>query len=70
MRLIIDRFEGDYAVVETDSGSIDIPRGELPDNAKSGDVLKKTADGFIIAETETRERRNKILKMMKRLTKE
>ena len=36
---MVDRFEGEYAVVETSSGMIDIPRKDLPPNAKEGDLL-------------------------------
>ena len=37
--LIIDRFEGDFAVVETENGFINIPRKDIPDGACEGDVL-------------------------------
>lgn len=70
MRMIIDRFEGDIAVVETENGNIDIPRGDIPPNAKEGDILTKTSDGYEIAVEETSKRRKKLLEMMKRLTKE
>ena len=37
---IIDRFEGEYAVVEReDQGMLKIPRSELPHDAHEGDVL-------------------------------
>ena len=40
MRLIIDRFEGDFAVVELeDRSTIDIPKKLIPKGAKEGDVL-------------------------------
>jgi len=43
--LIIDRFEGGYAVVEADKDFISIPRSELPKGAKEGDCLRLTIDG-------------------------
>jgi len=43
--LIIDRFEGDYAVVDTGLGTVNIPRTELPANAKEGDALRFVVDG-------------------------
>ena len=43
--LIIDRFEGNYAVVETDDGVILMPHTELPKGAKEGDCLRLTVDG-------------------------
>ncbi|EYE89810.1 hypothetical protein Q428_00525 [Fervidicella metallireducens AeB] len=40
MRGVIDRFEGDYAVIIKDDGSIEnVNRTRLPDEAKEGDVL-------------------------------
>ncbi|MCK9478958.1 MAG: DUF3006 domain-containing protein [Firmicutes bacterium] len=39
MKVIIDRFEGDFAVVETaDKKTINLPK-ELVPNAKEGDVV-------------------------------
>lgn len=38
---IIDRFEGDIAVVEADETMLDIPRSQLPAEAQEGDVLQK-----------------------------
>lgn len=70
MRIIIDRFEGDFAVVETENGSVDIPRSVLPTDAKVGDILKKSFYGYTVLRSETSERRKKLLEMTKRLTKE
>ena len=42
--LIVDRFEGDFAVIETDFGMMNIPKSELPENVKEGDVLKFVID--------------------------
>ncbi len=42
--LIIDRFEGDYAVVETSDGMLNIPIADLPSTVKAGDVLGLTVD--------------------------
>lgn len=70
MKMIIDRFEGDIAVIETENGNIDIPKSDIPLNAKEGDILIKTSDGYDIAAEETSKRRKKLLEMMKRLTKE
>lgn len=40
MRLTIDRFEGDRAVLRTDAGQeLVVPRGELHAHAREGDVL-------------------------------
>ena len=37
--LIIDRFEGEFAVVDTNNGLINIPRIDIPEEALEGDVL-------------------------------
>ena len=45
MRIIIDRIEGDFAIVELPSGQmIDCPRAMLPGNAKEGSILNITVD--------------------------
>ena len=62
--LIIDRFEGDFAVVETSNGMINIPMADIPDNAKEGDVLTIRLD-----ETAAAGRKQKIDKMMNDLFK-
>lgn len=42
MKVIIDRFEGDYAVVELENGEFaDMPKVFVP-NAKEGDVVTIT----------------------------
>ena len=62
--LIIDRFEGDFAVIETDEGMINIPRSDLPTGAKEGDILRLVID---TDGTETRKKR--IAGMMDKLFK-
>jgi len=39
MRCIVDRFEGDYAVVEYCGKVLNLPRVFLPQEAREGDVL-------------------------------
>lgn len=56
MNFIIDRFEGDYAVVELENKEmLDIPRAILPEEAKEGDVIN-----ISIEETETENRKKRI----------
>lgn len=66
--MIIDRFEQDFAVVETDDGIIDISRVYLPENAVEGDVIVLTDNGYIIDEQATAERRRAVTEMFSRLT--
>ena len=46
--LIIDRFEGDYAVVEysgeNETETMEIPRELVPDDAREGAILKLVVD--------------------------
>lgn len=65
MKMIIDRFEGKYAVCEMENLEMkDIEISKLPKNAKEGDVLIVTGDEIKIDEEETKNRRKKIKKLM------
>ncbi|WP_186429498.1 DUF3006 domain-containing protein [Clostridium sp. BSD9I1] len=58
MKVIIDRFEGDFAVCEKENKAmIDIPKEILPEEAKEGDVLNIN----ISIDTEETENRKKII---------
>ncbi len=60
MKLIIDRFEGDYAVVELENKKmINVPKDILPEGACEGSVI-----AIVIDESETTKRRNNIKKLM------
>lgn len=60
MNIIIDRFEGNYAVVELpDMTMVDMPISLVPEGAKEGDVLVIEIDT-----NETRERKERIQKLM------
>lgn len=59
MEVIVDRFEGDYAVVEVAIGKcVNIPRVLVPD-AKEGDIIK-----IEIEKEETEERKKYIKDLM------
>lgn len=59
MKVIIDRFEGEYAVVEIEVAKyVNIPKILLP-NSKEGDVIKIEID-----KQETEERKKNIQKLM------
>lgn len=63
MKLIIDRFEGNFAVVELEDGStVDIPKKVIPKGAKEGDVLVIKIDT-----AETNRGKERIKKMMEDL---
>ena len=63
MKLIIDRFEGDFAVIELPNGQmIDCPKAILPNDAKEGSVLE-----IIVDEKATNDKLQKITKRMNNL---
>ena len=69
IKLIIDRFEGKYAILESQAGNsitFNFPRHLLPKGAKEGSVLRFNID---IDNKETTRRRNKIIEKLNRLKK-
>ncbi|MFL0267972.1 DUF3006 domain-containing protein [Candidatus Clostridium radicumherbarum] len=67
MKVIIDRFEGNYAVCEEeDRTMIDIEKSKLPPGAKEGDVLAILDDEITIDIIETEKRK----KIIEELTKD
>ena len=70
MRVIIDRFEGEYAVCEKDDRTmINIKKSRLPANAKEGDVLVITGDVIKFDTTETLKRKRESEKLIDELFK-
>lgn len=66
MRIIIDRFEGNIAVVELENGSIiDCPKALLPPNAKEGSIINIAVD-----EEATNAKLNKVTERMNKLFKD
>ncbi|MCY6354309.1 DUF3006 domain-containing protein [Clostridium sp. ZS2-4] len=66
----IDRFEGKYAVIELDEGTmINIEADILPKEAKEGDVLNIT-DKITINYEETEKRKKEMEELTKGLFKE
>ena len=65
-KLIIDRFEGEFAVCETEELEfINLPKAALPLGAKEGDVISVSID-----ESETDKRKEKIDGLMNSLFKD
>jgi hypothetical protein len=68
--VVVDRFEGNYAVCEDKNGEmINIDRTEIPQEAKEGSVLKIVDGGIEIDRIETTVRKNRILELMEALWK-
>jgi hypothetical protein len=65
--LMVDRFEGEYAILEDNNNHYEIKRSELPEDCKEGDVIV-TKDGFYVVDDEqTALRRQAILKLQRGL---
>ncbi len=47
-QMTIDRFEGDYAVLETEEGMVNIHRAHLPSSAREGDVVTYSNGGYTV----------------------
>jgi hypothetical protein len=61
MKVVIDRFEGDYAVCEKENREmIDIKRELIPKEAKESDVLHIQDDKIVIDVNETEKRKKEI----------
>ncbi|GAB6436727.1 MULTISPECIES: DUF3006 domain-containing protein [Bacillus] len=66
-RGIIDRFEGELAIIEMNNETIDVPKSKLPSTAKEGDVLIIEDNKFTIDKNETNKRRREIQDLMNKL---
>lgn len=66
MNLTVDRFEGNFAVVELPDGKlVNFPKESLPPNAREGSILS-----LVVNESATEEKLSKITKRMKKLFKD
>lgn len=57
--IIVDRFEGNLAVCEEGTKTIEIPKADLPAGVKEGDVLMKGNNGAYEIDRETTKQRRK-----------
>ncbi|NLN81107.1 MAG: DUF3006 domain-containing protein [Clostridiales bacterium] len=68
MKYSIDRFEGEFAVLQDDErNSMDVLRSLLPDNARQGDVVIFEDEKWRIDAEETSTRRDRVKKLQQRL---
>lgn len=68
MKYIIDRFEGEFAVCETEKKEfIEIHKSAIPATAKEGDTLVRENNIYRISENETAERKKRIDDKLKKL---
>lgn len=66
---VIDRFENNVAVLETDGGMIEVDRSQIPENAREGDVLTENNGVWTVDIPATEKRRADMREIMKRLMK-
>lgn len=65
MKLIVDRFEGNYAVCEKEDGTImNLGKDRLPKGVKEGDVLILEGESIVIDNNATLERKKYIEELM------
>jgi hypothetical protein len=65
MRVVIDRFEGTFAVCEAENNTmINIEKSKIPSRAQEGDVLIIEESGIIVDDSSTRKRKEDIRKLM------
>jgi hypothetical protein len=70
MRVVIDRFEGDYAVCEKDDRTlVNIEKMRLPKGVKEGDAIIIDGDVVRFDESETKRRKEEVKKLMDELWK-
>lgn len=67
--IVVDRFEGNFAVLETDSGMIDVEKSRLADDIREGDVIIETENGYIKDYNTTQQRREKMIALRNKLMK-
>lgn len=68
MKVIIDRFEGAYAICEKESGKMSkIEKSKLPSGVSEGDVIIIDGDNITIDRDETQKRKDRIEKLMGKL---
>ncbi len=65
MRYTIDRFEGEYAVCENETGEmINIPTEQLPEKAKEGDIIIESNGIYTIDHDSSNKAKAEIEKLM------
>ena len=65
--IILDRFEGDFAVIYEDDDLKNIPKELVDINAKEGTVLIKKENKYYLDEKNTAVRRKKIAELQESL---
>lgn len=65
---IVDRFEGEFAICEDENKKMhQIKKVELPKDVREGDCIRRIENGYVIDIEATKERKEKISKLMSSL---
>jgi hypothetical protein len=67
MRGIIDRFEGDYVIVEMDDKLLSVKREAFPAQAQEGDVVVLMGEVWLVDDEATHKLRREIEELAKEL---
>jgi hypothetical protein len=67
IRGVLDRFEGETAVIEIEGETRDYPKGMLPHEAKPGDALVLEGEQFRLDPVSTERRKKEIQDLMDEL---
>lgn len=67
--LVIDRFEGDIAIVEDGESILNIPRNKLPFDSKEGDILILSDGKYLIDDVATENKKKELENRFSKLFK-
>lgn len=62
--IIVDRFEGDFVVCETEQGMVNLNRDTLPSGLKEGDVLVEKDGTYFVDVIKTCQRKREIERLL------
>ena len=65
--IVLDRFEEDLAILETDNGMISVLRSDLPDDVKCGDVLEYNNGVYSVSQQKTVSRHKSLFERFRQL---
>ena len=64
MKGIVDRFEGDFVVIEIEGNTKDVPKKQVDSSVKVNDVVELVDGKWIVKEEETEKRKKEIKALM------
>ena len=68
MLFSVDRIEGEFAVlIAEDKSSLSVPRVQLPDNAKEGNMVRLVDGQYCLDDDAAEARREQILRLQQKL---